>query len=70
MCTKCNEVKCEWFAKTLHKRPLKPDFKKRFDIVFGKGEHDKVFRDGKPHYGVAQLQCRKCGTAFILREGG
>ena len=62
MCTKCREVKNEWFVIIRDKKPL-INLKKEFDIMYGKGQFDKMTSE-KDWTG----KCRKCGTPFIVRE--
>jgi len=62
MCTQCREVKNEWFLIVREKKTL-TSLKKNFDIIYGKGEFDKM-TNVKDWVG----KCRKCGTAFIIQE--
>ena len=62
ICTQCREVKNEWFVIIRDKKTL-INLKKKFDIVYGKGEWDKM-TNGKDWTG----KCRKCGSAFIVKE--
>jgi len=62
MCTRCREVKNEWFVIIRDKKTL-TSLKKKFDIIYGKGEFDKMV-NGKDWIG----KCRKCKTAFIIKD--
>ena len=62
ICTKCREVKNKFFVIVRDKKTL-TGLKKEFDIMYGKGEWDKMTSE-KDWTG----KCRKCGTAFIIRE--
>ena len=63
MCTKCREVKNEWFVAIRDGKSFAKDLKKKFDIMYGKGQFDIATKDtnwtGK---------CRKCGTAYIIQK--
>lgn len=67
MCTKCREIKDSWIGKIMYGSDIIEDFKKKFDIVYGKGQYNKAFTNGKTNNWAGK--CRKCSTAFILKGG-
>jgi len=62
MCTKCREIKNDFFLLVRDKKTL-VSLKKGFDIMYGKGQWDKMIKE-KDWVG----KCRKCGTAFIIKD--
>ncbi|PKP62224.1 hypothetical protein CVT91_00100 [Candidatus Atribacteria bacterium HGW-Atribacteria-1] len=67
MCEKCREIKNEWLVTIRDDKPFGKDLKKKFDIIYGKGQFNKAYNPDEANHKWSGT-CRKCGTMYFIEK--